>query len=74
MKYLVLVLLCLFLQGCFYQSVNENDIRLGTEWCKIKGSELLYIKAWWTGSETVVCKDNQTKDTNKLKPEDLIRN
>lgn len=72
MKYLMLVLLSLFLQGCFYQSVNENDIRLGTEWCKTKGTELLFIDSYWIGSETAFCKNNLKVNLHSLQPEDLV--
>lgn len=55
MKYLMLVLLCLFLQGCMYQTIDKSDLIAAEAKCKEVGSEIFEIKALFWGDETVIC-------------------
>lgn len=55
MKYLLVILACLFLQGCFYQSVNKSDITAAENKCKAENSEIYEITADFLGSEKVTC-------------------
>lgn len=56
MKKLIL-LGCLFLNGCFYQSVNSWDIEKAIAKC---GSleKIVEIHAFFEGYESVICKSN----------------
>lgn len=59
-KYIVLI--CLILNGCFYQTVSQWDIERATTKCG--GSEnVVAIIADFTGSEYVTCKSDN-KQTN----------
>lgn len=56
MKKLIL-LVCLFLNGCFYQTVSAWDIERAIAKC---GSleNVVAISAHFVGDETVICKPN----------------
>lgn len=57
MRLFVFVFVPFFLSGCFYQSINSNDIENGTKICENRGSKVQEIQASFSGSETVVCTD-----------------
>lgn len=58
------------LTGC-HQSVDENDIALGSLYCKSKGTELKRIHAFFDGSEKVYCKNNESIFLSALTPEEI---
>lgn len=56
MKFLVVILSCVMLSGCFYQTVNQYDIRRAIKLC---GSieNVVEISSYATGAETATCFD-----------------
>lgn len=55
----ILIIMTLTLTACMYQTVNENDWRLGSEFCKSKNSEILQIEANTFGGEHYLCKNSE---------------
>lgn len=55
----IVIIMVLSLSGCMYQSVNENDWRLGSEFCKSNKSEILSIEADVFGAEKYICKNSE---------------
>lgn len=57
-KSAVVLGVCLFLQGCFYQAVNSFDIYKAIRIC---GSleDIVEIASHFTGMEKVLCKNNK---------------
>lgn len=71
MKTLITLFISLItLAGC-YQSVDENDIALGSLYCKSKGTELMNIHAFFDGEEKVYCKNNESIFLSALTPEEI---
>lgn len=54
----LIVILCVALSGCMWQTVNENDIRAAIRTC---GSlhEVSEISATFIGTETVMCENRK---------------
>lgn len=71
MKKLFLISCVVLLSGCFYQSVDDNDIALGKLYCESKGSEIKNIEVWWNGSEKVHCKNNDWTNLHILSSEEI---
>ena len=62
MKYLMVILVCLFMQGCWYQTINKSDISAAEQVCKAAGSEVFEIFSYWDGTEKVTCLNRKTLD------------
>jgi hypothetical protein len=64
MKKLVLIL-CIALSGCMWQTVNESDMRSASRICG-NFNNVVEISANFVGEETVLCEDRKkyliTKD------------
>lgn len=58
----IVIIIVLFLSGCMYQTVDDNDWRLGTEFCKSKNSEIYKIEANFLGSERYTCRNLEYKN------------
>ena len=64
MKSLVLVM-CLSLTGCFYQTVNQFDIQRASKACR--GTEkVVEIIADFFGDEFVLCKDGKKHNLHSV--------
>jgi hypothetical protein len=57
MKKLVLIL-CIALSGCMWQTVNSNDIRSAIRICG-NMNEVVEISATFLGTETVLCENRK---------------
>lgn len=56
---LIIILICLFLNGCFYQTVSQWDIERVITRCG-KLENIVAIGASFEGTERVICKpDNK---------------
>lgn len=56
MKNLLLILLTsLSLTGCFYQTIDANDIETATKKCAQVDSKVVSISALFIGDESVIC-------------------
>ena len=61
MKKLILVLLCTLTTGCFYQTVNMHDYHMAVRACMDSdNSDVVEIRAWGTGNESVLCFNGKT--------------
>jgi ribosomal protein L27 len=56
----LILILPFFLSGCFYQSVDSNDIETGKIICRSKGADLVSINSFSIGRETVFCSNRVT--------------
>ena len=59
-KILLTLLLSLSLTGCFYQSVNSNDIETAQAVCLKNQATVVEIRAHIIGSELVVCSNRKS--------------
>ena len=61
MKNAITILLAsLTLSGCFYQTVNSNDIDSANQICKNQNSTVVDIKATNMGNEYVLCSNRKS--------------
>lgn len=57
---MITLLACSMLSGCFYQSVNLNDINAAKQICIKHNSEVDNIISYFDGRENVVCTNRNT--------------
>lgn len=58
MKNIIVLLLLLFLSGCFYNTTDSVQIEKADQYCKQKNSELYKIKIHTFGLIEVKCRNN----------------
>jgi hypothetical protein len=73
MKNIITAGILLLLQGCFYQSVDETDIKLANEKCK-DNNGVKSITIYAGVSTAVECKDGITKSFSPIAKELDIKN
>ena len=52
--------------GCFYQELNQHDLKRAEFACKDKGG-VFEIKEWWNTGTYVTCKDGKRIDVDKVR-------
>lgn len=57
-----MVLACVFLQGCMYQSVDSNELIRAQAFCESKGSKIANINSYAVGITRVVCLSGDQKE------------
>lgn len=55
----LIIILSLFLTGCFYQTVNSNDIEVATEICAAEKAKIVEITSTFLGVEGVTCSNRK---------------
>lgn len=65
LKLIGTALICLSLQGCFYQSVAGNEVRFIQKFCNDKGG-LYDIDEMWHGEAHFQCKDSYQDDNKPI--------
>lgn len=73
MKNILTVAILLLLQGCFYQSVDDTDIKLANEKCKNNGG-VKTITIYAGVSTAVQCKDGIKQSFSPIAKELDIKN
>lgn len=73
MKLLFSALILLLLQGCFYQSVDETDIKLANEKCK-DNNGVKTITIYAGVSTAVECRDGITQSFSPIAKDLSISN
>ncbi|PCH83477.1 MAG: hypothetical protein COB26_03630 [Piscirickettsiaceae bacterium] len=73
MKLFFSALILLLLQGCFYQSVDETDIKLANEKCKNNGG-VKKITIYAGVSTAVECRDGITQSFSPIAKDLSIKN
>ena len=59
MKLLILPILELTLQGCFFQQVHSKDLEKGARACEKHGGVYMY-RSWWLNVTNVYCRDGSS--------------
>ena len=67
MKSLILMLSCLMMSGCLYQTVNRYDLDEAEIICANQQSHVIHIEIWFGTSEFVMCADNSRTKLHKEK-------
>jgi len=56
MMKVALAVICLFVSGCMYQTVDQQDLAKAEHFCSTRDG-IFYVESWFHGKEWVRCRN-----------------